>query len=302
MIITTIPQDKPQSEIGQAVAQEVVIKTIPEQPLDDFCLCDLGVFECDYKELAFYGGSNNFENDYTSLYVNKVDASDDIKFILINSRTFEETELNDANTSQYGEYYEDDTFKGIIINFDTLKNAFTDYTQVEFRIEQTVFGTTVSRTTHIYALTRYSDLLADGTVRLESIQSGRIESGNDYNALNWRRAVRFRGFFGRAEAELVTDNYQDGDRVVRQIQDRIDTTYNLETELLPSNIYNVMIYNDLLANELTISDYNLTNPVNYKGFAVTPSSLSSNYYEKNKNGSFEMEFNKRKQNDVKRNV
>ena len=100
--------------------------------------------------------------------------------------------------------------------------------------------------------------------------------------------------------ELQRDDYMDGNRVIKQIQDSIIRKYTLETQLIPQGIMNMIAFNDVLANEIIISDYNLQN-ANYKGLEVVPESITANYYEKNPNGSYEIEFKARKENDIKRN-
>lgn len=302
MYISQVPQDRPQDEIGQAVAQEVVVKAIPEQPLDPYCLCDLGIKECDYRELAFYGGTNQYENDYTSLFVNKVDSSDVIEFYLkdVEDATFSIL-LESSNASSYGEYSEDSNHQGVKIDFDTLKANFPNLQIVKFQIRQEVFGTPLETETNEFVLTPFSLENAEGTVRIETINNGRIESGNDYEKLEWKRATRIRGFFGRESPTIVVDNYQDGERTIKQIQDRIENEYTLETELIPHSIFRMLMFNDMLSNRILISDYNLRN-VNYKGVEVSPVSITSNYYEKNSKGSYEITFTDRVQNNVKRNV
>ena len=138
-------------------------------------------------------------------------------------------------------------------------------------------------------------------MRIETINSGRIESGNDYDEYAWPRSVRIYGLFGKESPTINVDNYQDGDRTIKQIQDSIRNEYNLETELVPNQIFRTLMFNDMLANEIFISDYNLQN-ANYKGVPVVPQSVSSNYYEKNPKGSYEITFTDRRQNNVKRNV
>ena len=49
MFIRQVVDERPQEEIGQAVAQEVVLKSIPSQPLEPFCLCDLGLGDRDWE-------------------------------------------------------------------------------------------------------------------------------------------------------------------------------------------------------------------------------------------------------------
>ncbi len=302
MYIKQVPNDKPQNEIGQAGAIVSPVKTIPDQPLDDYCLCDLGAVVCEYEETAFFGGSNEYQNDYVSFFVNKVDDSDTIVFVLIDKKDDSETILDSSNADQYGLFSDDSNHSGIRVDFDTLKTNFPDLKRVSFRIDQTVFGSLVSRTSHVYRLTQYDDLRADGTVRIETINSGRIESGNDYDSLKWKRSLRIRGFFGNKTPSLESDNYLDGERVIKQIQDKIVNEYTLETELIPSVVFNLLIYNDMLSNEIFVSDYNIKNAENYKGLRVVPDAISSRYFEKNQNGSFEITFKDRVENIVKRNV
>ncbi len=302
MIIQQVPNDRPQAEKGQAVAQDVALVTVPKNPLDPYCLCDIGFKECEYREPAFYGGSNEFENDYKTIFVNKVDSSDVISFFLIDLQLNVELELRADNASMYGEYLEGANYCGVIINFDTLINQYNaNLKYVNFRTEQEVFGDQLATTSHEYDLLKFSQTLADGTVRIETVNSGRIESGNDYDDLSWKRSVRIAGFFGRESPTLSIDNYQDGDRTIKQIQDKIENEYTLETELIPNQIFKAIMFNDMLANKIIVSDYNLRN-TNYKGVEVSPRSVASNYYEKNPNGSYEITFTDRVQNIVKRNV
>ena len=300
MIIQQVPDFRPQQETGQAAKIKAVTKAIPTAPLDPYCLCDLGLKECNYTEPAFYGGSNEYENDYTSIFVNKADQSDIIKFYLINVENEEEAELVEIEQGLFGEYFDNETFTGVRVDFDLLHSSFNDLRKVKFKIEQTVFGTEIIEESHEFELIKWSLERANGTVRIETINSGRIESGNDYDTYKWKRSVRLQGFFGRETPTINTDNYQDGERRIKQIQDSITNEYTLETELIPNQIFKGLIFNDMLANEIFISDYNIKN-ANYKGVAVAPLSVSSNYYEKNVFGSYEITFTDRKQNIVKRN-
>jgi hypothetical protein len=300
MFIYTVPNDKPQVEIGQAVAQEVELKAIPEQPLVDYCLCDLGLFKCEYTEPAFYNGLTKYENDYTTFYVNKVDTSDTIQFFVINTADNSEVELTQANAADYGVFAEGDNYKGIEVDFTTLKATYPALNRVKFKVVHDVFGSITQTETHVFQIMLWNEVSANNTVRIETLNSGRIESGNDYNELNWRRSVRIRGRFGDMKPELQRDDYMDGNRVIKQIQDQFIRKYTLETELLPQGILNMIAFNDMLANNIIISDYNLQN-TNYKGIEVVPETVNANYYEKNPNGSYEIEFKARKENDIKRN-
>ena len=301
MIIQQVPNFRPQNETGQAGKIKALTKAIPNVPLDPYCLCDLGLKECNYIEPAFYGGANEYENDYTSFFINKVDENDTIKFYLINVENEEETELVEIEQALFGEYFDNETFTGVRVDFNLLHSSFNDLHKVKFKIKQVVFGTEIIEESHEFELIRWSLERANGTVRIETVNSGRIESGNNYSSYNWKRSVRLQGFFGRETPTINTDNYQDGERRIKQIQDSIRNEYTLETELIPNKIFKGLIFNDMLANEIFVSDYNLKN-ANYKGLPVYPVSIASSYYEKNENGSYEITFTDRRQNIVKRNL
>ena len=301
MITIILNNTKPQDETGQAWAVESPVKKIPEQPLTEYCLCFTGAKDCDYKELFFFGGSNKYENDYSTFFINKVDESDVIEFIVVDQDTNQETVLNDANSSDYGAFYDESGYQGIYIESNALKAGFPDLNEFTIKVNHTVFGTLLTNESHIYSLEQWSLEKADGTVRIETVNSGRIESGNNYGDTLWNRSVRISGKFGNESPSIEVDNYMNGDRVIKQIQDKITVEYNLETELLPSEIFKGIFYNDMLANSIIISDYNITN-VNYKGIEVLPTSFASNYFAKNPNGNYEITFTDRIQNKIKRNV
>jgi hypothetical protein len=300
MIILTTPNDKPQIEIGQAVAQDVPIKIIPTVVKSDFCLCEIGVKLCDYIEKAFYSDDNPDGQDFTDLFINKVDSTDEIEFILIDNITEEEFVLDEANENTYGKYSEDDNHKGLFIDFTTLHDNYPNLTEIRFRKKQKVFGKDLEEETHVFNLIPYSQVRADGTVRIQTVNNGRIESGADYGELDWRKSMRVKGFFGNIDFEPTIDNVKDGNRTVVQIQPKVERVYLLETKLLPQGILNMIAMNDILANEIVISDYNINN-TNLKDVSVSFDEMTTKHYAKNQKGSFEMKFRDRVQNIVKRN-
>lgn len=301
MIIKTVPNSTPQIEIGQAVSQDVVIKTIPTAPLDDFCLCSIGMNLCEYEELAFWGGADDFENDFKSFFINKVDVSDVIEFSFTDLDTNDEVILDANNAADYGFYSEDETHVGIHIDIPTLHTMYPTLTRMIVNWKQDVFGTIVESKSHVFAIAKFDVMVADGTVKLETTNNGRIESGNDYNDLNWKRSMRIKGKFGYSGFPLTTDEYLDGNRVYEQIIDSIETEYELETELVPASIYKMIVFNDMLANGVSVSDFNIMN-ANYKGVKVKPTGIDFQTYAKNPNGSFVFTFTDRVQNNRKRNV
>ena len=301
MIIIKVPNTQPQSEIGQAFAQESTPFTTPEAPLEPICLCALGLEACDYTEKAFYNGANKYQNDYTSLFINKEDSTDLIVFTLIDLITGNETILSSGNASTYGVYSEDDNHVGVEIDFNTLKTNYPDLKKIKFKKEQTVFGTPLSSETHTFSLLPFSIYQADQTVRIESVTSGLIESGNDYETLGWRNSVRIQGIV-RRDYGTETDRILDEDRRLVQIQDKVNREYSLYTTLLPQSIYEALIEDKMLGNKLIVSDYNIHN-ANYKGLSLSPTAngIDNTHYEGNQNMSFVLKFTDEAQNIIKRN-
>ena len=72
---------------------------------------------------------------------------------------------------------------------------------------------------------------------------------------------------------METDRYMTSEYEIKQIRDQILTEYKLLTKLLPANISNQMIYDNLLSNQFLITDYNLRNTEIFRRVDVMPKEI-----------------------------
>lgn len=303
-IVTDLGNSRPMNFGGFACGTSSALVVIPKEPVEiDFCACD---FACDYIELALYttgAGKTERNSDKTSILFNLSSNTSSFLIKLINKNTGVETVLNDDT---YGTFYDTGDLSqelkaGYIIDWELVGTLLGNGTYF-ISITLTDFGNPITSESHLYKCAPYSDKLADGTVKIVTTNEGIIEGGEDYDGITWSRAVRFDGFFGSPSFSLETSDYEDNDRNWNQNQDRINITYNLSTDLLPSGVSNQLILNDILANRILIYDYNLLNTELFDGLEVRPESIEEpEYFEYNPNGAYSFVFKPVGNKPVKRN-
>lgn len=273
----------------------------------DFCYCDI---ECLYEELALakIGGTGR-QNDKTSFLFTKLIAADTITFKLFKSGT----EIATITDNTYGEFFAAGTlanalYVGFIVDWEkvlTVEGAGL----YEIKAETTIIGESKTFTSHKYRLIPYSDLAANGTIRIKAIQNGNIESNQlDYTGLEWEQMIRIKGkFFGKTPS-LESDRYLDGQRKLSQIQDQINNSYTLETRLLPSEVANKIIYDLFLSNRIFVTDYNILNEdvenceKTYTDIEVYPEEFEEpSHFSRITRRLYSFKFTDKKQNILKRN-
>ena len=303
MITTTWTNSFPmplESMAGQQAAQLVYGRT-PEETID-FCRCN---GECNHEELAFtLSGGKYYQNDQASFIAQKVFTSDTITYKLVKGGVVVAT----LNSNTYGTYYDFGTLRGNSV----AKGFLVDWLKVQqglgygkyiVRTEIVSLGTTYTYDSHTYNVVLWNPDRANNTVRIESFQSGFIMNGFNYGEMGWYQSIRIVGKFGFKTPELISNNYQDTNRRVQPIQDEIKYTYKLITHLLPSNIFNPIIEDKLLTNDIYITDYNIKNQEIYRRKPVTltaiPQVENHNLITKS---DFVFEFKDRIQDVIKRNL
>lgn len=303
-ITVDLSNDRPMLFGGFACGTSSPLVTIPRAPSEiDFCSCN---FSCEYIELALYtsGGTKSERNsDTTSVLFNLASNTSTFEIKLINKSTGQETVLNDDTLGTF--YNAGDLSQplkvGYIIDWQLVGTVLGNGTY-QISITVTDFGNPITTESHLYKCTPFSDIIADGTVKVVTTNQGIIEGGEDYDGITWSRSVRFDGFFGRPSFTIETTDYEDNDRRLNQNQDSIGITYNLSTDLMPSGVSNQLILNDILANRILIYDYNLLNTEVFEGIEVRPESIDEpEYFENNPNGAYSFVFKTVENKPVKRN-
>lgn len=137
---------------------------------------------------------------------------------------------------------------------------------------QTIIGTTlVDYCSPIYSLKKYSDKLANGTIRLEFFQLGRLNHSNDFRNLLtatvngkgvvYEGQVRLPGSLkwasGNEEIDHLTLNGTT--RPSYQIKDQVRPKYQLDIHLVSAAQFVSVYFDDMFASPLNVTDYNVYN-------------------------------------------
>lgn len=246
-----------------ATSQDVVTVKAPEEVVTDaFCVCK---FECDYIEFAFGNqdnGANEFKNDKTNLLVKLTLASDTVDFTLVNLINGQEFDLT---TGTYGTYYANGwtatnpLYTGVEIEWNKVL-TLVGSGLYQIKITQNSIGQDYVTTTHKYHVLPYSDESANNTIRIKATHSGYFNNGLDYTDLNWVSYIRIPAkVTGKTPVEDKSEYValRGESRQTEQIQERTITEWSVLTNLLPSVVYNGLIYDKLKANKIELSDYAL---------------------------------------------
>ncbi len=300
-IITTWDNVRPMQLLGMAQSTAAVIATgLVEDAGPEVCVCD----GCEFEEVQYVSSDSDWlHNDKKSFIRSKVFASDTIVFTLLKNGA----QVAVLNSSTYGDYYDfgdlpNADYKGIVVDWYLVKQAF-GYGRYTVLITHTSLGTAYEFTSWKFLVVEYNAERANGSIRIETYQSGVIMSGFDYTGLGWYQSLRIQGKFGNKTPTAEIDNYQNVKREVMQISTKIDNTYTLNTELLPSHISDYLNEDALLANIIQVTDYNTYNQKLYRRFEITLSNIVNvvNHTDSVKS-NYVYEFKQKLDNVIKRNV
>jgi len=307
MITTILPRTTPTPSIaGLAVKLlgEVQLADIPTVDANDVDPCDL---DCPYKEKVFAHSTDTdfWKNDKSSFENQKVIAADTIVYKIVKDGVEIETITDDT----FGEFYNGFTNQPLYVFFVVYwKNVFDTHGSGSYfiRTEKTIVGKSTTTDSRCFQLIEYTDKRANRTTRIESYQSGNIERSQfDYTDLvegGWYSSYRIAGILQTPQSTKVTDNYHDQDWQLQQIQDSIEDEWTLQTELLPSEITTYLRYNLSLANRVLITDYNIYAHELYRRVPLYLTGLEkSDEWAKQPKRAYELTFNDKVQNIIKRN-
>jgi hypothetical protein len=175
-----------------------------------------------------------------------------------------------------------------------------------FEITRVIMGVTTIDESIRYKLMLYSDCAANGTVRIETYNTGTILSSDfDYTDLltnGWYQSFRIAGRLMPKIPKLITDNYLSAGYERLQIQDKIENEWELILNPIPAEVSNKIIYDNLLANKIYISDYNLYSEENIKQKEFYCIDIPNKKpFERNRKSSFTIKFTEKLNNIIKNN-
>lgn len=309
MIIQQIPYNTINSSTGVvAKLLGAMLPKLAEISTNDICYC---MYECEYTEKVFASddGIDWWKNDKSNLPLfQKLISSDTIAIELYK----EGVKVADISDNTLGEYIDTFTNAPLYVYFcaDWFKiktvHGFGNY---YFKVVSTILGATTDFYTQNYRLYPYTDELANGTVRIETYQTGNIlKSAFDYSLLvadlpnGLYQSYRINGIFGYKTPKLEVKNYLTPNYKLTQIQDKVSTEFTLETQLLPSTISNILIYDNILSNKFLITDYNILNDEIYRRVEVYPIDIPKfQHLKNNRNQIISIKFADKIDNNIKSN-
>jgi len=270
-------------------------------PAVDFCFCD---FSCEYVATVF-AGNTDYETDLSDFLVEIPDTlTGSFSVKLLNVFTGVETPLltNDYGTLfNLGDFPTQPLKGGYLIDWGKVRDVI-GYGSYRVIVEQNFFGQQILTETNVYRLIPYSARSANRTVKIEMVKNGFIEGGIDYRGMNWLSSARIPGKFGFKTPRLERDSYENTSRQVVQIQDKVINQYRLETDMLPSNIFDSILEDGFMANQIFITDYGAISYNDLRKVEVVPTNYTeTNTYANNRHGRFVIEFDEKTQNKIKRN-
>jgi hypothetical protein len=271
----------------------------------DFCVCS---FMCEYEESAWVypvDASNSYKNDYKGIITTLLDNSSTYAFKLIDGLG-NEIDLID-NT--YGELFpvgfnaSQPLKVGYRIDWVDVYNLH-GYGKYKIQVSQTDFGNTVISTSHRFNVRVFNELASNNSIKLETVQSGVILNGEDFGGMQWRNMTRLRGKFGLLAPEYDINRLVDSSNKDVDIQTTKFNKYNMEVELVPSSVGNILMNENVLTDEIYISVNDIFNYEQYRRLPVVfdgnvePSDDNVRNNMKYFNISFKDRFSKMKRNFV----
>ena len=305
MIITTEPRDVPAINFASLSTKLLgeQLGSIPEIQFNSVDSCELA---CPYTEKVFANvGGEYWKNDKSSFLFKKIIASDTITIKLLKAGTVVATITDDTYGTYYGTFTAQPLYVGFVVEWEKVMNleGAGSYT---IEVDKVILGTPTTEISRCFFLSEYSDQAADKTIRIETYQNGNILSSQfDYTDLlpdGWYNSYRISGRLNTPDPKKETDNYLTQDYELKQIQDQIINEWELTTELLPSEITNNLLYEDMLANTFEVTDYSIFAHEIYRRVSLYPTEIEKvGEYTKNPNRAYKITLLDKEPNIIKRN-
>jgi len=255
MLIFDLPNTSPANREGITCykCDSTISFTPPEDALST-CFCD---FECETNLLAFADSSPSATDrtkDYFTLYYKSKDETAVISFNINGNDLID----GDHGVALFTDETETDQV-GFIVDFTKIFTTFGGNQYTLNIVVTNEFGATFTRSYGKFQVCEFSELRADGTVKIKSIQNGSIESGFDYANENVPFYLRIEGFFGNKQKINEFIKTPNGSRVDVQVHDRWWYEYEFIFDSNKYNFIDLILDNLLSGDEVYFSDYNLLN-------------------------------------------
>lgn len=286
MLEFQLPDDRPLLVEGITCKLTGGKLSIPEGPfISDFCFCE---FVCETPLLAFAGVTER-EKDFYTLYYQNTDLEGSTAFFIVDNGT--DIELEDGVHGTAIDH-------GFIVDFTEIFNRL-GHGKYSFRIDINQFGSNFFREYKYFQVTQFDDILADGTVKIESVQNGEIESQFSYNNVPF--SIRVYGKFGDMQEKYDAINNDTYSRLVEQVHVRTFFEYSLEINTNQHDFMLDVIKNYSLGSTILISDYNIRNQFVHNKVSVTRSNeaIQIENQKESRYGKYVIKFQEAIQDNIK---
>lgn len=278
MIITQLPNGTPYTYASanafKFLGQSLPEITIPEE--NDICVCDF--LQCEYVEKTFAHSSGDwYKNDMNEFLFRRFVAADTVSIELYK----EDVKVADLNNNALGTFFngfasgsaEQQMYVGYLLEWELVLAAH-GVGEYQVKAQLNIIGNASTYESRKFNLVIYSDLAANGSVRIESTQNGNIIGSDfDFTDLNWYQSLRLPGNFGNPTPTLETDNYINSNHEQRQIKAKNSREWVLNTKKIDYEVATKLLYNKLLANEVLMTDYTIKAESIFRRINVFPSEI-----------------------------
>jgi len=305
MITLQLTDSAPQT-FGSGLATKVKGESLPEiipTETSDFCHCEI---ECTYVGTVFAEvGGEDYKNDKSQFLFRRFVTADTVAIELWKNGE----KLVDLDNNTYGTFFngfpsgtaEQQLYVGYLLEWEEVYNIYGGG-EYQIKAELSIIGVASTFESELYKLMGYSDLAADGTVKISTQQNGNIISSIfDFTGLEWDQSVRLRGRFYEDGEDFEKIIYQTQEYKQEQVQDKIIENWTLEADFIPRSVSEFLTKNAVLSNSFNVTDYNLLNEKIHRNVSVYPESIEKTRIQDNRNANYVIKFTSRNDNIIKRN-
>lgn len=278
----------------------------PDPQTNDTCICDF--LQCEYVEYTFADPSN--PNDYWRNDKNEFLFK---RFVPVDTVSIElhkdNIKVADLNTNTYGTFFngfasgtaEQQLYVGYLLDWELVYSAFGagNYNVVA---NLNIIGVSTIYTSRSFRLILYSDILANGTVRVETTQNGNI-FGNDFDftGMEWYQSLRLPGVFGNPTPIYEATDYETSTHKKKQNKAKMSREWTLETRLINWEVAEKLIYNKMLGNEILVTDYQIKAESLWRRISVFMKDVDKPEIKNNPKRRYNIQFTDDKKIYTKRN-
>lgn len=266
MIIINLPNTTPFS-FGSGNAVKLLGKSLPEiidPATNDICICDY--ITCQYIEKVFASQAPNNEwwkNDKNEFLFRRLVSTDTVDIELWKDGV----KIADLNNNTYGQFFngfaggsdEQQLYVGYLLDWESVQ-SINGNGIYQVKSNLSIVGNSTLYESRLFNLVQYSDVAANNTVRIESVQNGNIIGSDfDYTGLEWYQSLRIPGNFGNPTPVVETDDYVNSNHEKRQITAKNSREWFLKTGFINYEVASKLIYNKFLGNQILMTDYLIKN-------------------------------------------